>query len=367
MANLLLAQSTARQRELAIRLSLGASRWLVARQLLIESLLLSFIGAAAGVLLASGAAARSSQLISTRTAIVSLDLAIDWRVLGFTTLVGVVTGLLFGVAPALRATGPDARRRAARSLARRRVGRRTHQPRARPGRAAGRDLVRAGARRQPLRAHAGRSHLAEHGLRQRPRAHRAASICGAPASPTRSGRRCSRGCAMPSRAAPGVEAAAVSVVTPMSNSVWNNLITVPGYDAPERDRSRALQSRHARLFPGDGHADPRRPRRQRVRSAGRAERRPRQRDVREKIFQRPEPARQDVHDRRDRAATSTTVEIVGLVADAKYNSLREPPPPTMYAAWGAGRDRLVGGARQPARPRLGQRVSRDGARARCRA
>ena len=53
MANLLLAQSTGRQRELVIRLSLGASRWLVARQLLIESLFLSFIGALAGILLAT--------------------------------------------------------------------------------------------------------------------------------------------------------------------------------------------------------------------------------------------------------------------------------------------------------------------------
>jgi putative ABC transport system permease protein len=105
MANLLLAQSTARQRELAIRLSLGASRWLVARQLLIESLLLSLLGAAAGVVLAFWGSRALVTLISTRTAIVSLDLAMDWRVLGFSIAIGIVTGLLFGVAPALRATG----------------------------------------------------------------------------------------------------------------------------------------------------------------------------------------------------------------------------------------------------------------------
>ena len=125
MANLLLAQSAARQRELAIRLSLGASRWLVARQLLIESLLLSFIGAAAGVLLALWGSRALVQLISTRTAIVSLDLALDWRVLAFTMTVGVLTGLLFGVAPALRATGLTPATALAGSFARRRL-RRVH-------------------------------------------------------------------------------------------------------------------------------------------------------------------------------------------------------------------------------------------------
>ena len=105
MANLLLAQSAARQRELAVRLSLGATRWHLARQLLIESLLLSFLGSIAGVLFALWGSRGLVQLISTRANVVSLDLTLDWRVLGFTTLVGIVTGLLFGVAPALRATG----------------------------------------------------------------------------------------------------------------------------------------------------------------------------------------------------------------------------------------------------------------------
>ena len=90
MANLLLAQSTARQRELAIRLSLGASRWLVARQLLDRepAAVVHRVGRRRRCWRIWGSRALV-QLISTRTAIVSLDLALDWRVLGFTTLVGV--------------------------------------------------------------------------------------------------------------------------------------------------------------------------------------------------------------------------------------------------------------------------------------
>jgi predicted permease len=105
MANLLLAQAAARQRELAVRLSLGASRWQVARQLMVESLLLSALGAGAGVLLAMWGSRALVQLISTRTNVVALDLSMDWRVLAFTIGVGLLTGLFFGVAPALRATG----------------------------------------------------------------------------------------------------------------------------------------------------------------------------------------------------------------------------------------------------------------------
>ncbi len=104
MANLLLAQSAARQRELVIRLSLGASRWRLVRQLLVESLLLSLLGAAAGVLVATWASRALVSMLSTPTTLVVLDLSLDWRVLGFATAVGIATALLFGVVPALRST-----------------------------------------------------------------------------------------------------------------------------------------------------------------------------------------------------------------------------------------------------------------------
>ena len=104
MADLLLAQSVARRRELAVRLSLGAGRGQLVRQLLVESLMLSTIGSAAGLLIASWGSRAIVGLLSTRTQIVDVNLSMDWRVFAFTTAVGAVTGLLFGVAPALRGT-----------------------------------------------------------------------------------------------------------------------------------------------------------------------------------------------------------------------------------------------------------------------
>lgn len=104
MANLLLAQSVARRKELAVRLSLGAGRWRLVRQLLVESIMLSTLGAAIGLVIAMWGSRAIVAMLSTRTQTVEINLAMDWRVFVFTTAVGVVTGLLFGVAPAFRGT-----------------------------------------------------------------------------------------------------------------------------------------------------------------------------------------------------------------------------------------------------------------------
>jgi putative ABC transport system permease protein len=104
LANLMLARATAREREIAVRLAIGASRARIVRQLLAESLLLAAIGAALGVFLAQSLSRFLVAFLSTDSARLFFDLRTDWRVLAFTCTLGCAACLLFGLAPALRAT-----------------------------------------------------------------------------------------------------------------------------------------------------------------------------------------------------------------------------------------------------------------------
>jgi predicted permease len=104
LANLLLARASARQREFAVRLGVGASRRRIVGQLLTESLLLAAAGAACGVFLASTLSTTLVSFIKSADQTLVLDMGLDWRVLGFTALLAVLTCVLFGVAPAVRAT-----------------------------------------------------------------------------------------------------------------------------------------------------------------------------------------------------------------------------------------------------------------------
>ncbi len=104
LANLMLARASAREREIAVRLALGAARPRLIRQLLAESLLLAVAGAGAGLLLARVLARFLITLLSTQWDQVFLNLDPDWRVLAFTATVAMLATVLFGLMPALRAT-----------------------------------------------------------------------------------------------------------------------------------------------------------------------------------------------------------------------------------------------------------------------
>jgi predicted permease len=107
VANLLLARAAGRQRELSVRVALGAGRGRLVRQLLTESVLLSAVGALVGLLLARWGDQLLLRMVSGTSTPVPLDVHLDWTVMAFTVGVTLITGILFGLVPAMRATRVD--------------------------------------------------------------------------------------------------------------------------------------------------------------------------------------------------------------------------------------------------------------------
>jgi predicted permease len=107
LANLMLARASARQREMAIRMALGASRRQLLRQLLIGSSLLAVSGAALGVLLAQPLSRLLVTSLNTSQSTIHLSIVTDWRVLLFAACVAVLTCIVFGTLPAMRGTSVD--------------------------------------------------------------------------------------------------------------------------------------------------------------------------------------------------------------------------------------------------------------------
>jgi len=107
IANLLLARAAARRREMAVRLSLGAGRFRVVRQLLTESVMLASLGGAFGVLFAIWGVRSLTLLLSHGQENFTLHAELNWNVLAVTAGLSVVCGLLFGLAPAIQSTRPD--------------------------------------------------------------------------------------------------------------------------------------------------------------------------------------------------------------------------------------------------------------------
>src|SRR6266478_1428459 len=107
IANLMLARATARQREIAIRMAVGATRWRLICQLLSESLVLSILGGVLGLVIAQWATHLLLMMVSNGPQPVPIDVTLDFWVLAFTSIIAIVTALIFGIAPAFRATNVE--------------------------------------------------------------------------------------------------------------------------------------------------------------------------------------------------------------------------------------------------------------------
>ena len=107
VANLLLARGAARRKDITVRLALGASRWQLVRELLTESMLLALLGSAAGLALARWGRDAVWALRPPVFNYAGIDLTLDSNVLVYTVFISMATGILFGLAPALRATRQD--------------------------------------------------------------------------------------------------------------------------------------------------------------------------------------------------------------------------------------------------------------------
>jgi putative ABC transport system permease protein len=328
MANLLLAQAAKRRRELIIRLSLGASRAQLVRQVLVESIMLSLLGAAAGIVIAAWGSRVLVAMIATPSSGVVLDPSIDWRVLSFTVGVGILTGLFFGVAPALRGTSltpADALRDHARGITS--GGGRLNF---------GHGLVAfqialsfvlvfgstlfvrtlVGLTAQPLgfessRVLVGNIDLRRTGTLAKDRYAIFSQLRSAIAD------------------VPGVDAAAVAFLTPVSGSTWNETVVVRGDDGQEQRRSVSFngftqdyfRAMGTPVLAGRDFAESDTATTQPVVIVNE--------EFAKKFFAGQNPVGRffaiDGGSRGNRG-----VEIVGLVGNAKYRTLREAPQPTIY-------------------------------------
>jgi len=343
MANLLLAQSVARRKELAVRLSLGAGRWRLVRQLLVESIMLSAIGATAGLVIARWGSRAIVAMLSTRTQIVEVNLAMDWRVFAFTTAVGVITGLLFGVAPAFRGTRltpADALRDHSRGVV-------SGGGRFQIGHALValqvalsfvlvfgstlfvRTLVALTSQEMGFESsHAlvGNLDLRATGVTPEHRVQMFRQLRDAVA------------------AVPGIEAAATSFVTPVSGSTWNLEINVPGYAANERRgvlfngvSPNFFKSMGTPLLAGRDIAESDRRNTPNVIIVNEA--------FAKKYYSGENPVGKTFTIVGFNEAFPTRVmDIIGMTANAKYQRLREEAQPTIYGAFAQERQ-ISSGAR----------------------
>ena len=331
VANLLLARSESRQRELAIRMAVGAARRRLVRQLLTESALLAILGAAGGLVIAHWGTAALVGLISTPNSPVTLDLSLNLQVLGFTALVGAATIMLFGLAPAWRAT------RVSPQTAMKTTARGVVEGSGYGRMTLGKALVAAQvALSLTLLVGAGLLIGSLRNLRGLDPGFRSDGLLIASANFGRSGipaeqlRGTIRGALERMRATPGVTVASTSDLTPIGRSSWNDGIWADGFVAKsEMDRvvwfnevsDRYFATMGTPLIAGRDFDATDVPSSMKTAIINQ--------EAARKIFGDVSPLGKQF---RTKAGDtfSDPYTIVGVVANAKYQNLRETESPTMY-------------------------------------
>jgi len=320
VASLLLARASARTREVSVRLALGAARWRVIRQMMIESVLVSLAGAVAGVPLAWVVDRALVALIAGGGTELSIDLSPDWRVLAFTTVVAVASGVAFGLGPALRATNVDP----ARGL---RDDGRTSTRRSR--------LLPALVTLQValsfvLVAAAGLFVRTFDNLRHMdPGFDRAATLMvglGTSANTAVDAERL----ADVIRSVPGVRAAGIGTNTPLDGSSWTVGVVRAGEPVPDDSDIRVVA-----IGPGYAEALGFRVVAGRAIEAGDRDGAPRVAIVNDLVAARLFPGATALGQRLSAKFGSEVVglDIVGVVRGVNDDNLREPPHPTIYIAY----------------------------------
>jgi putative ABC transport system permease protein len=323
LANLLLARAAARRAEMSLRVALGASRLRLGRQLVLESALLAAAGVVGGLALASVGGPLLVSALSTVEETVHLDAGLDWRSLMFTAGIGALTVVMFGAAPAFRATRvPPAE--ALRTLGR--TG--TSLAYGRFGHAL---VVGQVALSLVLLVGAGLFLRTFSTLRHRDLGFTASPVlvtqvvAGSDLDSAAHAAWAAR-VLEAARTVPGVTAAGLSVLTPMGGSSWNNRVEVvglpPSEDAPLTYFNQItpdwLRTYDTRLVAGRDF------------TAADRDGAPPVALVNETFVRQiaggRNPIGLDVREPGNAAAR----RVVGYVRDAAYDSLRDPPPPTLY-------------------------------------
>lgn len=318
VASLLLARASARQREIAVRLAIGAGRGRIVRQLLIESTLLSLIGAAVGIALAWVSGRVLVNLISTGPDPVAFDLTPNWHILAFTSAVAITTGIIFGGVPALQTTAsvPSATLRESTRIS---GSRGWLLP----------SLVSAQvALSLVLLAGAGLFVRTLQNLQNldpgfNPQAVLLAELTGRRTAPPLT-------LLENLQRVPGVVSASLSTHTPLSGAVWSEPAVPAGQAVPERDNAyfigagpRFFETMQIRVLSGREFTD-----RDAAESPPVA--------IVNEVFARRHFADQNPvgqHLAANVRGRRRDLEIVGLVRNTNAAGLREAPPPTVYVAY----------------------------------